>query len=44
MSVRARPWQRHGLCFGETVAFFKDIGKAFILLLQMMVLPPSLCH
>ncbi len=44
MSVRARPWHRHGLCFGETVAFFKDIGKAFILLLQMMVQPTSLCH
>ncbi|MDH3601197.1 MAG: cation:dicarboxylase symporter family transporter, partial [Candidatus Tectomicrobia bacterium] len=28
-----------GLFFGESVGFFKDIGKAFILLLQMTVLP-----
>lgn len=28
-----------GLFFGETVGFFKHIGKAFILLLQMTVLP-----
>ena len=28
-----------GLFFGEHVAFLKDIGKAFILLLQMTVLP-----
>jgi Na+/H+-dicarboxylate symporter len=28
-----------GLCFGEMMAFFKDFGRAFILLLQMTVLP-----
>jgi len=28
-----------GVCFGEQMAFFQDIGKAFILLLQMTVLP-----
>ncbi len=28
-----------GLFFGEHVAFLKDIGKAFILLLQMTALP-----
>ena len=28
-----------GIFFGEQVAFFKDIGRAFILLLQMTVLP-----
>ena len=28
-----------GLFFRERVAFFKDIGRAFILLLQMTVLP-----
>ncbi len=28
-----------GLFFGESVSFLKDIGRAFILLLQMIVLP-----
>src|SRR5438445_8634799 len=28
-----------GLFFGEQIAFFQNIGKAFILLLQMTVLP-----
>ena len=28
-----------GICFGELMAFFKVIGRAFILLLQMTVLP-----
>ncbi|PON16733.1 hypothetical protein C2W62_16855 [Candidatus Entotheonella serta] len=28
-----------GMFFGELVAFLKDIGRAFILLLQMTVLP-----
>jgi Na+/H+-dicarboxylate symporter len=28
-----------GVCFGEQMAFCQDIGKAFILLLQMTVLP-----
>jgi Na+/H+-dicarboxylate symporter/ABC-type amino acid transport substrate-binding protein len=28
-----------GLCFGEHIAFLQQVGKAFILLLQMTVLP-----
>src|SRR5262245_49267363 len=28
-----------GLCFGEYIAFLQQVGKAFILLLQMTVLP-----
>src|SRR5262249_46888514 len=28
-----------GLCFGERIAFLQQVGKAFILLLQMTVLP-----